>query len=116
MLCLDVAVNDEPYCVAWRRDGLVSAGVSRHVNFDGRRTRALRVLVFGVAQAGFDHFVQGHFLRIGDVVTVRVVEREVADARMPPPELFQHVSDGVEVEVFLWVWLIVGAAMILAFG
>lgn len=127
MLCLEVTVNGEPYCVAGRDDALVQAGVSHGVDFERLRP-GIKVSAESVGPGGFEHWgAEGCTLKLGDVVAVRVVEREAADApewrstemarfRTPPPELFQYVSRGVEAEVWLWVWLIAGTAMILMFG
>jgi hypothetical protein len=116
MLCLEVTVNGEPYCVAGRRDAWVGAGISR--DFD---LGALKVSTLGFGRAEFYRWdADESFLKVGDVVTVRVVERAAADPpRSPstaPPELFQSVSRYPDAEVWLWVGLIVGAAMILLFG
>jgi len=127
MLCLEVTVNGEPYCVAGRHDALVQAGVLHGIDVERLRP-GVKVSAESVGPDGFEHWgAEDCFLKLGDVVTVRVVEREAADApewrstemapfRTPQPELFQHVSRGMEVEVWLWVWLIAGTAMILVLG
>jgi hypothetical protein len=127
MLCLEVTVNGKPYCIAGREDALVSAGLSRDVCASSRAP-AMKVAAVSTGPAGFEHWgAEECFARLGDVVTVRVVEREAADSpawqstvtapfRLAPSELFTHVSRGAEGELFLWVGLIVGTAAILLFG
>jgi hypothetical protein len=127
MLCLEVTVNGESYCVVGRDDALVGAGLSRDVDLS-RRTPRMKVSAVSLGPAGFEQWgAEECFLKLGDVVTVRVVEREAADSpkrrstvtapfRPAPPELFTNVSGGLEGELFLWVWLIVGTAVILLFG
>jgi len=88
MLCLEVTVNGEPYCVAGRQDGLVGAGVSRHVDAKGRSTRGLELSVLGAGSAGFERWdAEERFLKLGDVVTFRFVERESTDPPTWPATL-----------------------------
>lgn len=127
MRCLETMVNGQPHSVAGRDDALVCAGVSWDVDFE-HLTRRMKVSVTSVGFTAFERWGADEcFLRLGDVVTVRVVERDAADApawrstetsptRMAPPDLFQSTSHGVVGELLLWLGLIFGAVAILLFG
>ena len=120
MLYLEVTVNGQPYCVAGD-EPFVAAGVAGSVDFEGRSLRGMKVAALGGGRTGFERWgADAGFLKLGDVITVRIVERAAANpprwSSQTPPVLFQAVSRGVEAELWLWVWLIVGTAAILLFG